>query len=213
MRPTACAGAWRSQHAITSRQGTSHRPTPPRPPKGHCSGLVDRLFDSFNLPFGPARYLELMSPALPDGETIWSRLNVAPHGRSWQIANEEWPKIRDDIDSGHPSPLGVVEVKSTNPFDLKENHQVLAFGYDLVGSSLTLNVYDPNIPGRDDVGLSLSLADPRHPAPITTFPPGARYTPCSGSPTIRPHHRSDCRHFSPLLGWCISSMAATVKFG
>jgi hypothetical protein len=134
--------------------------------------LVDRLFDSFNLPFGPVRYLELMSPRLPDAETLWSRLKLAPHGRSWQIVNEEWPKIRDDIDGGHPSPLGLVEVKSTNPFDLKENHQVLAFGYELVGSSLTLNLYDPNSPGRDDVVLSLSIADPVHPVGITMFPPG-----------------------------------------
>jgi hypothetical protein len=34
---------------------------------------VRRLFDSFDLPFGPVRYLELMDPALPDG---WS-LSVA----------------------------------------------------------------------------------------------------------------------------------------
>jgi len=43
--------------------------------------LVDRLFDSFNLPLGPVRYLELMNPLLPDGETVCSRLGLAPHGR------------------------------------------------------------------------------------------------------------------------------------
>ena len=40
--------------------------------------LVDRLFGSFDLPFGPARYLQLMSPLLPDGETTWSRLGLVP---------------------------------------------------------------------------------------------------------------------------------------
>ena len=30
--------------------------------------LCERLFDSFDLPMGPARYLELMSPLLADGE-------------------------------------------------------------------------------------------------------------------------------------------------
>jgi len=45
--------------------------------------LVDRLFDSFNLPFGPVRYLEEMNPLLPDGEAVWSRLGLAPHGRAW----------------------------------------------------------------------------------------------------------------------------------
>lgn len=31
--------------------------------------LVDRLFDSFELPLGPIRYLQLMNPMLRDGET------------------------------------------------------------------------------------------------------------------------------------------------
>lgn len=128
------------------------------------------------------------SPALPDGETILSRLGLAPHGRAWGMVNEEWPKVRDDIDSGHPCPLGLVKVKSMNPLDLKENHQVLAYGYELLGSSLTLHLYDPNWPGRDDVRLSLGLAAPSRPTAVTMFPPGptvyaffrVTYTP--GSP-------------------------------
>ena len=42
--------------------------------------LVERLFDSFDLPLGPARYLALMSPLLSDGETIWSRSGSPPTG-------------------------------------------------------------------------------------------------------------------------------------
>jgi hypothetical protein len=134
--------------------------------------LVDRLFDSFDLPSGVARYLRLMSPLLPDGETFWSRLGVAPHGRAWRMVLEEWPKVRADVDAGHPSPLGLVRVKSSDPFDLKENHQVLAYGYDLVGTLLSLRLYDPNRPGRDDVTLSLDLADPTRPTRIDSFPAG-----------------------------------------
>jgi hypothetical protein len=134
--------------------------------------LVDRLFDSFGLPFGPVRYLGLMRPTLPDGETIWSRLGLAPHGRAWRMVNEEWPMVRGDIEAGRPSPLGLVKVKSTNPFDLKENHQVLAYGYDLIGDSLTLRLYDPNLPGRDDVRLSMSLSAPSSPTAVTVLPPG-----------------------------------------
>jgi len=150
--------------------------------------LVSRLLASFNLPVGPVRYLELMSPALPDGETIWSRLGLAPHGRAWRMVNEEWPKIRLDIDAGHPSPLALVEVKSTNPMDLKKNHQVLVYGYELLGGSLTLRLYDPNRPGRDDATLSLSLANPTSPINIVTFPTGPsvyalfRVTYASASP-------------------------------
>ncbi len=134
--------------------------------------LVDRLFDSFNLPLGPVWYLELMNPLLPDGETVWSRLGLAPHGRAWRTVKEEWPKVRAEIDAGHPCPLGLVRMKSTNPFDLKENHQVLAYGYHLVGNSLNLHLYDPNQPGRDDVTMTLSLASSTRAADLTVFPPG-----------------------------------------
>jgi hypothetical protein len=135
--------------------------------------LVDRLFDSFGLPLGPARYLELMNPLLPDAETLWSRMGLAPHGRTWRMVTQEWPKVRAEIDAGHPSPLGLVKVKSVNPFDLKHNHQVLAYGYDLDGNSLTLRLYDPNQPGHDDVTLSLDMASPMVPAAVTATLPGS----------------------------------------
>lgn len=135
--------------------------------------LVDRLFDSFDLPRGPARYLQLMSPLLPDGETVWSRLGLAPRGRAWRTVRREWPLIRADIDAGHPCPLGIVRVKSSDPRELKQNHQVLAYGYEVVGSTLAIRVYDPNLPGRDDVTLSLSLEAPTRPTPIAVSPPGA----------------------------------------
>jgi len=65
--------------------------------------LVDRLFDSFDLPLGPARHLQLMNPMLSDGETVWSRLGLVPHGRAMQMIDQEWPKVRPDIDGDHPS--------------------------------------------------------------------------------------------------------------
>ena len=136
--------------------------------------IVDRLFDSFDLPLGPARYLKLMSPHLPDGETWLGRLGIGPHGRAWLMVREEWPKIRADIDAGHPCRSGLVRVRSSDPFDLKKNHQVLAYGYDLDGATLTLRLYDPNHPKRDDVTLSLSLADPNAPTPVRIFPAGPR---------------------------------------
>jgi hypothetical protein len=134
--------------------------------------LVDRLFDSFDLPLGPGRYLQLMSPLLPDGETIWSRLGVGPHGRSWRMIREEWPRVRADVDARRPSPLGLVRVRSSDPFDLKVNHQVLAYGYDLEGTELTLRLYDPNHPRNDEVTLSLSLANPSARTAVRVSPAG-----------------------------------------
>jgi hypothetical protein len=136
--------------------------------------LVDRLFASFELPRGPLRYLELMNPALPDGETLLSRLGLGPRGRSWRMIREEWPRIRADIDAGHPSALGLVKVRSLDPFDLKYNHQVLAYGYRVTGGRLTLRLYDPNWPDRDDVTLSLGIVDPARPVSVTMSPTSDR---------------------------------------
>jgi hypothetical protein len=133
--------------------------------------LVKRLFDSFDLPMGPARYLALMSPAISDGETLLSRLGIGPHGRAWRMIIEEWPKVQLDIDRGHPSPLGLVKVKSIDPMDLKHDHQVLAYGYDVAAATLTLRLYDPNQPGRDDVTMSLDLNHPSQSTSVTTSPP------------------------------------------
>ena len=135
--------------------------------------LVDRLFDSFDLPWGPARYLELMNPILRDEETGWSRIGLGPRGRVWRMARDESPAIRAEIDGGHPCPLGLVRVTSTDPVDLKENHQVLAYGYEFDVDRLTLLLYDPNRPGRDDLTISLNKRDPGR-IPVTTHPPGIR---------------------------------------
>jgi hypothetical protein len=81
--------------------------------------------------------------------------------------------VRADIDSGHPCPLSLVRVKSADPFELKKNHQVLAYGYEITGTSIDLSLYDPNLPGRDDVTLSLSIANLTRPTAISMFPPGA----------------------------------------
>jgi hypothetical protein len=156
------------------------RGTPPPPdtdPPGEgplFDYLVARLFDSFDLPLGPTRYLELMNPLLGDAETVWSRLGLAPHGRVRRMARDEWPRIRADIDSGHPCPLGLVRVTSTDPLDLKGNHQVLAYGYELDANRLALRLYDPNRPGRDDVTISLDMRGAAGSIPVTTHPSGTR---------------------------------------
>jgi hypothetical protein len=82
------------------------------------------------------------------------------------MINEEWLKVKDDLDNNWLSPLGLIKCKSTDPALLGENHQVLAYGYDLHGTDLTLRLYDPNVPNRDDVTLSLSLANPRQPCQL-----------------------------------------------
>jgi hypothetical protein len=122
--------------------------------------LVRRLFDSFDLPGGVVRYMELMNPGLPDHETDLSRAGLAPRGRSWRMVVEEWPQIKAELDAGHLCPLGLVLVKSADPMQLGKNHQVTAYGYELTGSDLSIHIYDPNAPSNDAVRMTLSLAQP-----------------------------------------------------
>jgi hypothetical protein len=120
--------------------------------------IVKRLFDSWNLPWGAVKYYRWM--ALPDEDIgAWP---ATLRGVGWRSVIDEWPAIRSDLDAGRPSPLGLVTVRSPNPAQLGRNHQVLAYGYDLVGDRLTINVYDPNtdLDAADDVGISLGVDHP-----------------------------------------------------
>lgn len=126
-----------------------------------CQYTVARFFDSFTAG-AITTYYALMDPALPDHETDLSQIGLAPHGRSWAMINDAWPKIKADIDSGHPSPIGLVLIKSLNPIDLGQNHVVMVYGYDLIGADLTMHIYDPNAPDRNDRTIRLSIADPLH---------------------------------------------------
>ena len=52
--------------------------------------------------------------------------------------------------------VGLVRHSGLNPFHLTQSHQVLAYAYDVEGDAVTLRIYDPNWPGRDDVNVSFS---------------------------------------------------------
>ena len=135
--------------------------------------FVRRLLNSFNLPLGILNYIVLMHPDYPDGETE-TRLSgnrFAPHGRAWQTIRVEWPIIKQILDAGQPCPIGLVRVKTTDLSKLGQNHQVLATGYDVSDDLLTLFIYDPNYPGRDNLTLTMSLAAPEQATPITYSAP------------------------------------------
>jgi hypothetical protein len=69
----------------------------------------------------------------------------------------EWPKIRAAIDGGRLALVGLVRHHGWNPFDLPRDHTVLAFAYDTdAAGTITVRLYDPNWPDRDDVTLTLT---------------------------------------------------------
>lgn len=134
---------------------------PPPQITAPCGGpmlqyLADRLVDSLSLPFGPATYLRLMDPTLSDED------------RAWRMIRGEWPAIRADLDRGILSPLGLITTKSHNPLAVGRNHQVLAWGYDLRDTRLTLRIYDPNRPDDDHVALTLDTAHPHQATQVTS---------------------------------------------
>jgi len=149
--------------------------------------IVWRLIQSWHVPTGVARYYYWMN--LPDGDTVHSRLlrsrllrsrllhsrllhrrllhsrfqhRRLQHRRGLRARSmaTEWPRIRARLDVGQPTPIGLVTVAGASPFQLGRNHQVLAYGYEVAGTKVTLHVYDPNSGPNDDVHIRFDTQAP-----------------------------------------------------
>jgi hypothetical protein len=119
--------------------------------------IVRRLVDSWRIPAGVARYYRWMN--LPDGNDTFSVLGKSFPGRpgvSRRTIERQWPQVKARLDGGQPAALGLVTVATADPRRLGQNHQVLAYGYRLAGSEVTMQVYDPNT-GQDD-GVHIRFA-------------------------------------------------------
>jgi hypothetical protein len=85
------------------------------------------------------------------GPPIFCRVDGGPHPPTRSLVacltRQEWPATTR-------SRSEPVRVKCSGLFELQRNHQVLAYGYDLVGIALTLHLCDPNRPRDDHVTLS-----------------------------------------------------------
>ena len=77
--------------------------------------------------------------------------------RAQSTYEREWPRIRAELDAGRLAMLGLIRVAAVNPFRLTGNHQVIAYGYAEDGRGVTLHLYDPNWPDRDDVTATIAL--------------------------------------------------------
>ena len=112
--------------------------------------IVRRLFDSFRLPSGPLKYYAWMS--LPDRDGWYAR------GLLRRTFEEEWPRLKAELDRDRLVPFGFIRRRSVNPFRVGENHQVLAYGYsrDAHSGAVALRVYDPNHALRDDLTMTFN---------------------------------------------------------
>jgi hypothetical protein len=136
------------------------------PPAGSArfQYLVDRQIDSFDLGRVPLRFFDLMA-FHPEAPTWWSRL-LGRRRPTRVMVEDEWPRIRADIDRGHLSAIGLVRIHSLDPRRLGQNHQVLCYGYSVDDRRLVLAIYDPNHPDDDSVEIRLTLDDSRTAASV-----------------------------------------------
>jgi hypothetical protein len=127
--------------------------------------IVDRQITSFDDGRLPLRFYKLMSTTRPQRESwleeMLGRFGVDRHSRTWTMVSVEWPGIQRSLDAGELVMLGLVRIVSDDPMMLSHNHQVIAWGYDTAGTTVTLRICDPNWPRQEDVMLGFDTADPR----------------------------------------------------
>jgi hypothetical protein len=107
--------------------------------------LVQRQLDSFELGLGPARFYLLGAP--------WR----SAASRTAEVLRRELPRIRRDLANGRPVAIGLVHAVSANPATLIQDHQVVAHGIETgpEEGSLSLRIYDPNLPRDDSIRLTI----------------------------------------------------------
>ena len=81
-------------------------------------------------------------------------MGAIPDARAAELVRDlEAPAIRAEIDSGRLAMVGLVRHAGWSPWRLTQSHQVLAYAYEVddATGATTIRIYDPNLPGRDDV--------------------------------------------------------------
>jgi hypothetical protein len=104
--------------------------------------------------------------------------------RAKATLEHEWPKAKLELDAGRLALIGLIRIASWNPMQLTRNHQVMAYGYAEDGRGVTLRLYDPNWPDRDDVTITIHM-----------------------DPALRPTGLSQSTG-EPLLGWFLLPYSA-----
>lgn len=122
--------------------------------------ILSRLLDSFLGP-GVIPYWIHATQELDHGTWFWGR---GLYAETVDAARQ----VMRYVDAGGLVPIGVVLAHSTWPWEVFQNHVELVYGYDLVGTTLTLHVYDSNVEGSDNVTITLDIGSPAPARPILT---------------------------------------------
>jgi hypothetical protein len=160
---------------------------------GLCGGMVFTVADLFNAgllpPPGAANpaggspafnyIVARLTNSFADAAKYVSWIQLSDHdtwiarGLAWHEITEEWPLIKADLDQNRLCPLGLVRgqelpIIGTTPAvitDLGQCHQVLAWGYDLNATSLSVLIYDPDYLGDGNI-ITLDIGNPGHTTPL-----------------------------------------------
>ena len=134
--------------------------TPPENGSPRFRALVRRQVESLDWFRVPLRYLDLQALRSDPPTGLTALLGREPPRVDAIL--REWPRIRAEIDAGHPAIVGLIRASGGSPWMLTRNHQVLAWAYEVasagVDQTITIHVYDPNHPASDDVTLVAAVA-------------------------------------------------------
>ena len=140
---------------------------------GLCGGMawfVRERFES-GLPIPPTTeppvngsplFLTLVNRQVRSLDWLWTPLRywwmgaIGPGRAARRTRDVEWPRIRADIDAGSLVRVGLVRHHGLSPWGMTRSHQVIAYAWERDGDALTLRIYDPNWPGRDDIAVRLT---------------------------------------------------------
>jgi hypothetical protein len=151
--------------AFTVRDLFEARVDPPPdtepPPNGtpRFRALVRRQVQSLDWLRVPLRFYDLAAFRPPRATLLGAVTRRRPLPDV--TLDDEWPKVRAQVDAGRLAILGLVRAQSWNPFQLVTNHQVVAYGYRADPDAISIRVYDPNWPDRDDVEARIILDEGR----------------------------------------------------
>jgi hypothetical protein len=144
---------------------------------GMCFSALDRYFSCTPIDRktpkpqqGDTLYDELLRRQIDslteaDGGWIWAKIldwqARSDVGHWWQPhsvaykTRRAWPHVRASIDGGDPITLCLIQARGVdNP---SNNHQVVAYQYEITGTWISLWVYDPNDPDDDNVIINAKV--------------------------------------------------------
>lgn len=135
---------------------------PPANGSPRFRALVRRQVESLDWLRVPLRYFDLQARGTGAPRALGRILGREP--ARVVAATRELSRIRGTIADGHPAVVGLVRASGVSPRLLARNHQVLAWSWleegeasGPGGGTVTLGLYDPNHPYRDDVTVRIGI--------------------------------------------------------